>query len=318
MGSDHPPSLLLEAVCKLAAIDGGNELFLLFATEDTRKVCQKAKRRFPDKIACRITKNSISMAENPLFAIRRKKDSTICAGVQMLKRGEIQAFVSAGNTGALMTAAKMFLPSLPGISRPALLALMPTCKSPVAVLDVGANLNCKSEHLVQFAAMGAAFQHVKNIERPRIGLLNIGSEAKKGTTLIRKAYHDLQKSTGCYDFIGNIESKDVFSGLVDVVITEGFTGNIFLKTAEGMATFILDRISESKGEFHLPPTLQEELQKQLHYAEYPGAILCGIKGIIIKCHSYSTPQAFANGIKGAIELHNKNFINKIEQTLIES
>ncbi len=249
------------------------------------------------------------MAETPLLALRRKKQASLCVGLRLLKEGKLDAFVSAGNTGALVSAAKMILGTFQGISRPALLALMPTKKRPVAVLDVGANLRAKAPQIVQFARLGAAYQKARGIETPRIGILNIGSEASKGTAEIRLAYKALAK----YPFFaGNIEGKSVFDGEVDVLVTDGFTGNVFLKTAEGIASLVLDRLHA-----HIPERALKELQlhlddlqRHLHYAEHPGALLCGVKGTVVKCHGYSTPEAFANGIRGAIEFASCQF-NKI-------
>jgi glycerol-3-phosphate acyltransferase PlsX len=244
----------------------------------------------------------IEMHENPLLALRRKKHASMCVGLRLLKEGKIDALVSAGNTGALVSSAKIILSNLPGILRPPLLTLMPTKKNPVAVLDVGAGVEAKASHLVQFASIGAAFQKTKGIQHPTVGLLNIGSEALKGTSELRLAYNQLQKMSS-FKFAGNIEGKTVFDGDVDVLVTDGFTGNVFLKTAEGIASLILDRIGPS-------PTDMKKFQS-LHYAEYPGALLAGVRGIVIKCHGYSTPKGFTNALLGAAELAKEEFVQKL-------
>jgi glycerol-3-phosphate acyltransferase PlsX len=247
----------------------------------------------------------ISMEESPLTALRRKKESSLCVGLRLLKEKKIDAFVSAGNTGALISASKMILGNQPGILRPALLAAMPTKKHPVAVLDVGANVEVKAKHLVQFALLGASYAKSKGTSLPKVGLLNIGSEAIKGTTELRLAYQKLQNYPNPpFQFVGNIEGKSVFDGDVDVLITDGFTGNIFLKTAEGIASLTLDLFSTllSPNQIkNLSPQLRD-LQRNLHYAEYPGALLVGAAGIVIKCHGYSTPEAFLNAVLGAADL----------------
>jgi glycerol-3-phosphate acyltransferase PlsX len=266
------------------------------------------------------------MEESPLLALRRKKQSSLCVGLRLVKEGKLDALVSAGNTGALVSASKMILGTFRDISRPALLALMPTKKRPVAVLDVGANLQAKASQLVQFAHLGAAYQKARGISDPRIGILNIGSEASKGTSEIRLAYKELSKLPA---FAGNIEGKSVFDGDVDVLVTDGFTGNIFLKTAEGIANLVLDRLHARiphppffpKVDATLRAPLSEiqahldDLQRHLHYAEYPGALLCGVKGAVVKCHGYSTPEAFANGIRGAIEFASSHFITILQNQL---
>jgi glycerol-3-phosphate acyltransferase PlsX len=249
----------------------------------------------------------IELDENPLVSLRRKKNASTCIGLRLLKEGKIDAFVSAGNTGALVLAAKMILSNLPGILRPALITLMPTKKNPVAVLDVGGNVQVKAANLLQFALIGAAYQQARGILNPLVGLLNIGSEPLKGTSELRLAYQALKKQSGPFNFVGNIEGKSVFDGEVDVLVTDGFSGNIFLKTAEGIANLMLDQLQPS----------QEQMKKfqSLHYTEYPGALLAGVKGIVIKCHSYSTPKAFIKAVTGAMELVNENFIQVLQDKI---
>jgi len=301
MGSDNAPDALLgAAVSLLPSLPSHIEIALIGAPELEKRVKSPG-------IAYHPALETIGMEENPLLALRRKKKSSLWIGLRLLKEGHLDAFVSAGNTGALVSASKMVLGTFPGISRPALLALMPTKKRPVAVLDVGANLQAKASRLVQFAHLGAAYQKARGIPTPRIGILNIGSEALKGTAEIRLAYKELSKLPS---FVGNIEGKSVFDGEVDVLVTDGFTGNVFLKTAEGIASLVLDQIHT-----HIPLAAMEpvrvhldDLQRHLHYAEHPGALLCGVKAPVVKCHGYSTPEAFANGIRGAVEFASCRFV----------
>jgi glycerol-3-phosphate acyltransferase PlsX len=256
------------------------------------------------------TKEFISMDDHPLAALRRKRDASLCVGLRFLKAKKIDAFVSAGNTGALVSGAKMILGNLPGISRPALLARIPTKKKPVIVLDVGAVIKAKPAQLIQFALLGTAYSKICGIKRPVVGLLNIGSEPLKGTSERREAYQLFANATNPpYEFAGNIEGKTVFDGDVDVLVTDGFTGNVFLKTAEGIASLILDRFGSllPGPEFQkLNPQIQD-LQRNLHYAEYPGALLVGVQGTVVKCHGYSTPKGFTNAVLGAAELALKDF-----------
>jgi phosphate acyltransferase len=291
------------------------------APEDLyRAILQLIQDGFPAQIVCfasyevggelnnSIIKCSqvIQMDDDPLLAVRRKKDSSLCQGLQYLKEKKIDAFVSAGNTGALLFAAKTTLKTLKGIDRPALLALLPTKKKDVAVLDVGANLSLKPDHLVQFAQMGIAYQKSRGIEKPIVGLLNIGTEAKKGTPQLQEAYLKLDAmNRDQLFFAGNIEGKDVFHGNIDVLVTDGFTGNVFLKTAEGIAAFILEELSRNKHEI-------SGLRSRMHYAEYPGAILCGVNGVVVKCHGDSSPETFIHGIKNALRLVEHGFLEKIK------
>ena len=243
----------------------------------------------------------IGMDENPLSALRKKKRASIPVGLRMLKSGKLDAFVSAGNTGALVSSSKMILSTFKRVLRPALLTLMPTKKEPVAVLDVGANVKATKTHFAQFAKLGAAFQKARGIENPKVGLLNIGEEALKGTGERREVFH-LLKKLDSVSFVGNIEGKMVFNGDVDVIVTDGFTGNIFLKTAEGIASLILDKIESSSKIKEFKP---------LHYSEYPGAILVGVNGIVIKCHGYSTLKSFTKAVLGAIDFVRERYVQKI-------
>lgn len=318
MGSDTPPEELFKAVLQLSEQDTPAE-FILFATKEVF-----------GEISCPmemiVVKEVISM-EDDIQAMRRKKESSTSIGMRLLKEKRIDAFVSAGNTGSLLLAAKISLDMLPGIDRPALLTLLPTKGKDIAVLDVGANLTLKTKHILQFAAMGIAYQKSRGIAHPTVGLLNIGTEAKKGTPQLREAYQKLEAlNRDGLTFIGNVEGRNAFQGDFDVLVTDGFSGNVFLKTAEGIAAFIFEELVQGSldslnGATNSSSNLQNVLKKlrhRLHYAEYPGAILCGIDGIVVKCHGDSSPVALMNGIKGAIRLVQHNFLEKIKKELYQS
>ena len=308
MGNDHSPALLLEALREILP-QGDIELLCLGAPDLAKN------SPFP----FHSTPDFVTMDDKPVAALKKKKKASMFEGLRLLKAGKIDAFVSGGNTGALVLGSKIILSSLPRINRPALLSFVPTKKHPVAVLDLGANIQCKASHLVQFALMASAFLHTKGIQKPRIGLLNIGEEPLKGTSELRQAYHLLQTyKNPPFKFAGNVEGKSVFDGDVDALITDGFTGNVFLKTAEGIASLILDRMNVNLS----PETLKtlgpqlSDLQKHLHYAEYPGALLLGVRGVVIKCHGYSTPKAFVNAVRGAIDLAKNGFMESFQTSLI--
>jgi len=261
------------------------------------------------RISYVLAEDFIAMDEDPLYAIRRKKNSSLSLGTQMLREKKIDAFISAGNTGALIASAILTLSRLPGIEHPALLTLMPTTQpKSVAVLDVGANPTAKAHHLVQYAAMGLAFQRSCGIENPTVGLLNIGAEERKGTPEVRDAYKKLAELKET--FIGNVEGRDAFNGHVDVIVTDGFTGNIFLKTAEGIASFVLSQIEQAAA-----AEIFATLRKRLHYAEYPGAVLCGVEGIVMKCHGDGMPNAFRESLKETCRLLDNDFLTKIKELL---
>ncbi len=310
LGSDTPPESFAKAVLELT-----EEIpcdFIFFTTKEISK-------HFPNTEEHRqvIVSEVITMADDPLRALRKKKNASLCVGIKMLKDGMIDAFVSAGNTGALIGSAKLQLPMLPGISRPALLTLLPTKHDAIAVLDVGAAIHSKAKNLVQFAKMGIAYQKTRGISRPRVGLLNIGVEATKGTPELRETYEKLQElfpeKNSAALFAGNIEGKAVFEGDIDVLVTEGFSGNVFLKTAEGIAAFFLHQLKEElKASKNASLEWLEKLQKKLDYTEYPGAVLCGVEGIVVKSHGDSTPKALKNAIKGAFDLLQNQFLEKIK------
>ncbi len=311
MGSDLPPRELLQAIVAYHAKLKKAVQLTLIATPQVLK----GLPRPPSGLFLHTAKEVITMEDDPIRAVRRKKDSTLCAGIHMIHAGRLQAFVSAGNTGALMCAAKLTLSTVPGIDRPALLTLLPTQKKEVAVLDVGANVACRAKHLVQFAKMGVAYQKSRGIKTPVVGLLNIGTEAQKGTPELKETYDQLQRLAKgkSFRFQGNIEGRHVFQGEIDVLVTDGFTGNVFLKTAEGMASFILEQIVSSAKEASAPHLkgLLSELGHRLDYTQYPGALLAGVNGIVIKCHGTTSIQSVLCSITGAIRLVEHDFLSHL-------
>jgi glycerol-3-phosphate acyltransferase PlsX len=309
MGGDTPSEELGAALIQLSK-EGFPAEFLIFASSAVVSI-------FPPHLSCISCPEVIEMHDDPIEAVRRKKRSSLCQGIQYLHEKKIDAFISAGNTGALLLAAKTKLKTLPRIDRPALLTLLPTHKKEVAVLDVGANLSLKSHHILQFAAMGIAYQKSRGIEHPTVGLLNVGTEAIKGTPQVREAYSKLETLNRDRPiFLGNIEGKDVFRGNIDVLVTDGFTGNVFLKTAEGLAAFILKELEQRT--FKSSTSLRYEissLKDRLYVAEHPGAILCGVEGVVVKCHGDVTPTKFMSSIKGAARLVQHHFLEKITLNL---
>ena len=299
MGAALPPSQILQAL-------------LSIPKQDDVELCPIGRSEL--KRSCPLpffeASDFIEMDESPVRALKEKKEASMLLGMRLLKEGKIDALISAGSTPALVLGSKTILSTLPKIKRPALFSYFPTKKDPVAVLDLGANVECKAVHYVQFAQMAASYLLVNGMENPRLGLLNIGEESSKGTVELRKAYKELQTiENPPFQFCGNVEGTCVFDGTVDALITDGFTGNVFLKTAEGIASLILDRLSES-----LDAKLAD-LQKHLHYAEYPGALLLGINGIVIKSHGYSSKKAIINAVHGAIALVKKDFLKSFSEQL---
>lgn len=324
MGSDHSPHALFDAVIQ-AAKQYPDLSFSVFSSAETAAVLSDFHRQLMSvgqiaKVDFVLSDQVITMRDDPMTALRKKKNSSLVQGVKAVKAGEIDALISAGNTGALMAASTLSLPLLPGIRRPGLLALLPTEKSPLAVLDVGSSLVCNAEHFSGYAKVGSAYLRVcHEIVLPKVSLLNVGAESKKGTEEHRKAYQLLQERAGVdqYDFTGNVEARDVFRGNIDLLVTDGFTGNVLLKTGEGVAFFILDFLRKSaitSPSGHLQHLLQE-LQSHFSYAEYPGAILLGVEGVVIKCHGDSSSKGLFNAIKGAIHSVERNLIPKLKKEL---
>lgn len=264
----------------------------------------------------------VSMDENPVDAIRRKKDSSIMVAFDLVKSGQASAAVSAGNSGASLAAGVRKLGRLKNVARPGLASAFPTLKGPVVIMDIGANVECRPVHLYQFAVMASALSSLYNIERPRVGLLTIGEESGKGNTLIKEAYSLLHRSS--LNFIGNVEGRDVFQGDVDVIVCDGFVGNIVLKISEGLAEAAMKMLREeilkstlAKLGYLLARPAFNKFKKRVDYAEYGGAPLLGIKGIGIVCHGKSSSYAIKNAIIGAVEMERLKLNDVIARDLAE-
>ena len=263
----------------------------------------------------------ISMDESPFDAVRKKKDSSIVRAFHLLKEKKFDAVVSAGNSGATMAAAVRYLGRLPTVSRPGIAGIYPTLKDPVVMMDVGANVDCRPQHLLQFGAMAAAFSEVVMLKkRPRVGLLSIGEEGGKGNTLVKKT-HDLFRQT-TLNYVGNVEGRDIFKGDVDVIVCDGFVGNVCLKVSEGLAEAILhmlrDEISQSlkaKIGYALAEGAFKNFKKRVDYAEYGGAPLLGLNGTGIICHGRSNAKAIKNAIKVAVKCVEQNINKEMEEQL---
>ena len=226
MGSEISPYDIIKAVGLFSQKNNYN--FLLIGILEYEKYAKEFN------IPYLVSDDFINLEDDPLYAIRKKKKSSLCLGINLIKEKKASIFISCANTGALVTYAKLKLKLIKNISRPALIALMPTKKNLLTVCDVGANINCNEKNLLDFAKMGRIFSNLRGVETPKIGLLNIGTEEKKGSKILRATYKKLKETAGSdnsFEFIGNIEGKDVFDGNIDVLVTDGFSGNVFLKTS---------------------------------------------------------------------------------------
>lgn len=265
----------------------------------------------------------IEMNEHPVDAIRKKKDASIMVAFDLVRRGEADAAVSAGNSGATLAAATRKLGRLEGISRPGIASIFPTLKKPVVLMDIGANVDCRPQHLFQFGVMAAAVSRINDVKNPRVGLLSIGEEIGKGNSLIKETYPLLEKST--LNFIGNVEGRDVFQGEVDVIVCDGFVGNVCLKVSEGLAEaamqMLRDEIVKSfraKIGYLLARHAFKAFKKRVDYAEYGGAPLLGIDGIGIICHGKSSAQAIKNALLEAAKMARGNINKDILDSLTAS
>lgn len=263
----------------------------------------------------------ITNEESPVEAVRKKRNSSIVIGLKALNEdAECKAFVSAGSTGAVLTAATLLIKRLEGVARPALAPVLPTVtKENVILIDCGANSDCKPEMLYQFAKMGIAYsQAIMGVGKNRVGLLNNGVEEGKGNELAKETYNLIKTKKGI-NFIGNIEAREIFSGDVDVVVTDGFSGNIALKASEGTATMLLTLMKESimkggirsKIGYLLLKPMFKELKKTLDYNDLGGAVLLGLEKVIIKLHGSSKSKSFTAAILQAVEISQKEVVKKI-------
>lgn len=263
------------------------------------------------------------MDEAVANAVRRKKQSSIRVAAKIVAEGRADGFVSAGNTGAVMATAKMVIGMLPDVDRPALAALVPTkTGKPTLILDVGANSDCKPFHLAQFAVMGDAYARAAlGVARPTIGLMSIGEEEAKGSELTKEAF-PLLRDLSQLNFVGNVEGRDVFTGAVDVIVTDGFTGNVMLKLSEGLSEAMLSMIRQeltasalSKAGALLARPAFKNIKKKLDYSEYGGAPLLGVRKIVVVGHGSSNVRAIANAIRNVKEFSENDASERIAQGL---
>src|ERR1700691_3385733 len=264
----------------------------------------------------------IGMEEKAAHAVRSKKDSSMRVGLKLVRDRKVAGFVTAGNTGAAMATAKMVLGALPGVDRPALATPMPTSKgNPCVLLDVGANVDCKAQNLEQFAVMGEMYaRSVFKIAKPRVGLLSIGEEESKGNELTREAFPLLKALP--INFIGNVEGRDIFNGRADVIVCDGFVGNVALKASEGIGRFVRDVLRASLNKTVtaqvgalLSRRAFNDFRRRLDYTEYGGAPLLGVRGVCIIGHGSSNEVAIYNGIRVAMEFAKAGINTSIEQEL---
>jgi len=323
MGGDYAPQTVVEGAVQ-AAREYGVGIILVGIQETVEAELRKHPVAATLPIEVRNATQVVDMLDSPATVFRRKKDSSIRVANDLVKKREAVAVISAGHTGAAMATSLFVLGPLEGIERPAIATIMPTVTGSCVVLDVGANVDCKPVHLLQFAVMGEVFaKHLLKNPNPRVGLLSIGEEETKGNELTKEAFKLLTETS--LNFIGNIEGRDIMSGKADVVVCDGFIGNVVLKTAEGVAGAISSILKEGIGQsllrkagYLLMRPAFQSLKSKMDYAEYGGAPLLGINGISIISHGRSSAHAIKNAIRVAMEFSRSDVNKHIHHDIVQN
>lgn len=322
MGGDHAPRAEIEGAIAAAREYGVRVLLVGLESIVQNELARHSHRGLPIEVVP--ASEVITMTDLPSQAFRKKRDSSVHVALRLMRKGEADALVSAGNTGAVMATARFMLGTLPSVDRPALAAPFPTSKGGVAVLiDVGANVDSKPEHLEQFAIMGEIYYRtIFGMRRPRVALLSIGEEETKGNEVTREAFALLKQTP--LNFVGNVEGRDVFSGNVQVIVCDGFIGNVALKISEGLVEHLVQVLKDalkatvaSQVGYVLSRRAYQDFKKKVDYSEYGGAPLLGVRGTTIICHGRSNANAIKNAIRVAAELVRTRANARIEQELAE-
>ncbi len=324
MGGDFGPSVTLPAVIRFLQRDDRAKVILVGLPAEVEGAVAKERSHFGDRLRFHAASEVVSMDDPLATALRIKKDSSMRVAVDLVKAGEAQAAVSAGNTGALMAISRFVLKTLPGIDRPAIATVLPTLRGYTYVLDLGANVDCEPQHLLQFGIMADLLvSAVEHKERPTVGLLNIGEEAIKGNEVVKQAGELLKESD--LNFYGNVEGDDIYKGTTDIVVCDGFVGNVLLKTSEGLAhmlaTFLREEFSRNPlrkiAAFFSLPALNG-FKRRVDPRRYNGASLLGLRGIVVKSHGSADSMAFANAIERAAEAARNRLVERISERMAQN
>lgn len=322
MGGDYAPATTVQGAVEALSAEQGLQVILV---GDKEKIAEELKARnySGDGIEIRHATEIVLMDESPMMALKKKKDSSVRVAIDLVKSGQADAIVSAGNSGVVMATALFVLGKLHGVERPAIAAVMPSLKGHFVLLDAGANVDCRPAHLYQFAVMGEAYaRYIFNISNPKIGLLSIGEEDAKGNELTRETFKRLKSAR--LNFIGNIEGQEIFEGEADVVVCDGFVGNIALKISEGLAETMtkmlkhefMEKTSGKIGTLFLKHALKN-FKRRTDYSEYGGAPLLGLSKPCIISHGRSSSKAIKNAIVVAATIHRKGILDAISREFNE-
>ncbi|CAM8361941.1 phosphate acyltransferase PlsX [Candidatus Methylopumilus planktonicus] len=320
MGGDHGPSVTIPA--SINALSKYDQLHIILVGDQELIQTELQKNKYTNtRLSIQHASEVVEMDESPQSALKNKKDSSMRVAINLIKEEKAQACVSAGNTGALMATARYVLKMLPGIDRPAIASSLPSQKGTTYMLDLGANTDCTAENLLQFAVMGAMLvSSVTGNPKPSVGLLNIGSEDMKGNDVVRQAGELLRRSH--LNFYGNVEGNDIFKGTTDVVVCDGFVGNVALKTAEGIAQLMGRFLTQefkrnwiTKSMAFVSLLVLNRFKKRLDPRRYNGASFLGLKGIVVKSHGGADSYSFFYAIRTAIEESKNNVLENIQKQL---
>ncbi len=320
MGGDNAPGAIIEGALLAMERHPDMEVTLLGRKEAMLAVLAGRENARITLVDC---PSVIETGEDPLRAIRAKKDSSMVQGQMLLKERQVDAFITAGSTGAAMSGALFNVGRIKGIHRPALAPLLPTLKGHAILIDCGANADCKADYLVQFAAMGAAYmESVENVKQPRVALINIGAEEEKGNELYRTVHQKLKAST--MNFVGNIEPRDILNGDADVLVCDGFSGNMVLKSMEGTVGYLMTQIKSALmgglktklGALMIKDAMRK-VKHSMDYTEYGGAPLLGVDGVVIKAHGNSTARSFANAMDQVVHCVTMDVPGRIKKILAD-
>lgn len=321
MGGDHGPVVTIPATRAFLRQHPGAKAVLVGLPEVIEAALDELGPEFGDRLSSQAASEVVGMDESPVSAMKNKKDSSMRVAVELVKSGRADAAVSAGNTGALMAISRFVLKTLPSIDRPAIATALPTMSGKCYVLDLGANVDCSAEHLLQFGVMGASLvAAVEHAERPRVGLLNIGEEIIKGNEVVKQA-GELLRNSGL-NFVGNVEGDDIYRGKSDVVVCDGFVGNVALKTSEGLAQMLASFLREefSRGVLSKLAALValpvlKRFKRRVDHRVYNGAVLLGLRGVVVKSHGSADAFAYEQAIYRAAEAAANRLIERISDRM---
>ncbi|MEY8426126.1 phosphate acyltransferase PlsX [Lachnospiraceae bacterium 46-15] len=321
MGGDNAPEEIVKGAVE--AVNQREDIFIYLTGRKADIERELQKYTFPrERVEIVHAEEVIETAEPPVMAIRKKKDSSIVVGMNMVKRGEADAFVSSGSSGAILVGGQLIVGRIKGIERPPLAPLIPTKDGAALLIDCGANVDARPSHLVQFAKMGSVYmENVVGVKNPRVGIVNIGAEEEKGNALVKETF-PLLKECGDINFIGSVEARDIPAGVCDVIVCEAFVGNVILKLYEGVGATLIHKVKEGMmgslrskiGALLVKPALKETL-KSFDSSQYGGAPLLGLNGLVVKSHGSSKALEIKNSIVQCVQFKQQKINEKIKEKM---